>query len=322
MNTSVGKKIVTVTLNPALDQTIYFNTFEVGQLNRVERQRIDPGGKGINVAKVIQALGHSVCVTGFLGQDNSHGFSEYFARQGIENHFVEVAGAARVNIKIVDDASGAVTEINFPGLDCHETAVNRLEQVVKNLAQEGQWFVIAGSLPQGVADAYYSRLISLLKSQGARVFLDSSGRALREGIKALPCAIKPNLEELEQLLERPLVKEADIVAAVDDLLAGGIRQVLVTLGARGALVADKTGKMLVRPPVVAASSTVGAGDAMVAGFVAGQTQGLPLAACARLGTAAATASVVQPGTQAGSMREVERILTQVSVSGDITGFLA
>ncbi len=307
-------QIVTITLNPALDQTVYIPRFQEGEVNRVHDHRIDPGGKGINVAKVVRALGHPACVTGFLGQDNSKRFYEYFREQAITDCFVEVAGAARVNIKIVDDQSGRVTEINFPGLTCSSRDREELEAVIRRLAGEYQWFVIAGSLPQGAPPDLYGRLTGLLQQQGARVFLDSSGPALREGIKAIPHAIKPNLEELGQLVGRSLAKEAEVKRAVTDLLAGGIQEVIVTMGPRGAIVADKTEMLQVTPPAVVANSTVGAGDAMVAGFVVGKTQGLSLADCARLGTAAATASVIQPGTQAGPVNEVKKLLSQVRIN--------
>ncbi|WP_371380812.1 1-phosphofructokinase [Sporomusa aerivorans] len=320
MDNNGQQQIVTITLNPALDQTVYIPQFQLGEVNRVSGQRIDPGGKGINVAKVVRALGQPVSVTGLLGQDNSKLFFEYFSKQGINNFFIEIAGAARVNIKIVDDQNGKVTEINFPGLNCTGHDLAALEKVIQKLAGEQQWFVIAGSLPQGVPDAVYGRLVTLLKKQGAKVLLDSSGAALSEGIKARPHVIKPNLEELGQLLGRQLTTAVEIKTAVADLLAGGMEQVIVTLGAEGALVAEKGEMIRVKPPAVVANSTVGAGDAMVAGFVVGQTRGLSLIDCARLGTAAATASVIQPGTQAGSVAEVEKLLAQVHVTRELAAF--
>lgn len=313
ISSSAQQQIVTVTLNPALDQTVYITQFQVGELNRVYNHRIDPGGKGINVAKVVKALGHPVCVTGFLGKDNSNCFSEFFHQQAIPNYCVEVAGAARVNIKIVDDQSGKVTEINFPGLSSTERDMAELEQVIQRLANEHQWFVLSGSLPQGVSENIYGRLIALLKLKGANVILDSSGAALREGIQAKPYAIKPNLEELGQLIGHSLETEAEIKTAITDLLAGGIEQVIVTMGSKGAIIADKQSMIFARPPAVEANSTVGAGDALVAGFVVGLTRGCSLADCARLGTAAATASILQPGTQAGSLNEVESLLRQVAI---------
>lgn len=313
MKSEEQQKIVTITLNPALDHTVHIPQFQTGEVNRAQQQRIDPGGKGINVAKVVRALGYPVAVTGFLGQDNSKVFNEYFQRKAIDNFFVEVTGAARVNIKIVDDHNGQVTEINFPGLISTSPDLAKLTGVIRRLANDRQYFVISGSLPQGLPDTIYGQLIEILKGQRVRVLLDSSGAALREGIKALPDAIKPNLEELSQLMGKSLGKENDIRKAIAELLAGGIKQVVVTLGSQGAIIADKEQTLRVRPPAVIAKSTVGAGDALVAGFVVGQTQGLSLAECARLGTAAATASVIQPGTQAGSMKEVARLLAEIDI---------
>jgi len=307
------QKIVTITLNPALDHTVHIPQFQTGEVNRAQQQRIDPGGKGINVAKVVRALGYPVAVTGFLGQDNSKVFNEYFQRKAIDNFFVEVTGAARVNIKIVDDHNGQVTEINFPGLISTSPDLAKLTGVIRRLTDDRQYFVISGSLPQGLPDTIYGQLIEILKGQRVKVLLDSSGAALREGIKALPDAIKPNLEELSQLMGKSLEKENDIRKAIAELLAGGIKQVVVTLGSQGAIIADKEQTLRVRPPAVIAKSTVGAGDALVAGFVVGQTRGLSLAECARLGTAAATASVIQPGTQAGSIKEVARLLAEIDI---------
>ncbi|HMM19853.1 MAG TPA: 1-phosphofructokinase [Selenomonadales bacterium] len=314
MNNPEQMKIVTITLNPALDQTVYVAQFQVGQVNRVYKQRLDPGGKGINVAKVVGALGNPVSVTGFLGRENSQVFSEYFRKNAIENAFVEVAGAARVNIKIVDEQSGQVSEINFPGLNCTGADLEKLEGVIDRLALDHRWFVISGSLPQAAPEDIYGRLTRLLQRHGAKVFLDSSGTALREGIRANPNVVKPNLDELSQLIGRNLVRESEIYKAARDLLGGGIEQVIVTLGAKGAIVADEREMLAVRPPTVVASSTVGAGDAFVAGYVVGRARGLSLKDCACLGTAAATASVIQPGTQAGSLTEVEKLLNQVAVS--------
>ncbi len=313
MKSEDQQKIVTITLNPALDHTVHIPQFQTGEVNRAQQQRIDPGGKGINVAKVVRALGYPVAVTGFLGQDNSKVFNEYFQRKAIDNFFVEVTGAARVNIKIVDDHNGQVTEINFPGLISTSSDLAKLTGVIRSLTDDRQYFVISGSLPQGLPDTIYGQLIEILKGQRVKVLLDSSGAALREGIKALPDAIKPNLEELSQLMGKSLEKEDDIKKAIAELLAGGIKQVVVTLGSQGAIIADKEQTLRVRPPTVIAKSTVGAGDALVAGFVVGQTQGLSLAECARLGTAAATASVIQPGTQAGSMKEVARLLAEIEI---------
>jgi 1-phosphofructokinase len=313
MNNKDQVPIITITLNPALDHTVYVSRFQVGQVNRVHKQLLDPGGKGINVAKVIRSLGQPVWTTGFLGTENTQVFYEDLRKKAIDYQFVEVSGAVRVNIKIVDDQSGQVSEVNFPGLNCNASDLKKFAGLINGLAIDHPWFVISGSLPPGLPDDTYRQLIGILQQQGAKVLLDSSGLALREGIKAAPFAIKPNLDELGQLLDRPLADEAAIKKAVADLLDLGVQQVIVTLGARGAIVANRQELLMVKPPAVSAKSTVGAGDAMVAGFMVGQARGLSLRESARLGTAAATASVVQPGTQAGSIQEVEDLLEQVQI---------
>lgn len=313
MNKLKQARIVTVTLNPALDQTLYFTQFNVGQVNRVSKERLDPAGKGINVAKVIHSLGHDVAVTGFLGQENANIFETYFQTHHIHNHFVKVDGANRVNTKIVDEINGQVTEINFPGIKCIASNLQQMASVVKQLAEESEIFVLAGSLPEGAPLGIYRELIETLKRYGCKVFLDTSGGALVEGIKANPYAIKPNVDELKQLMGHSMERERDVFGAIDALISAGITKVVISLGKKGALVADGAQRLLVRPPDVRVGSTVGAGDALVAGLVFGEAKGMRLEEQARWATAVAAASVAQPGTQAGTLTDVEKLLPNVII---------
>lgn len=312
MNKGTYIPITTVTLNPALDHTLPFATFEIGQLNRVHTERLDPGGKGINVAKVIRALGHETAVTGFLGTDNAAVFKNYFQAAGIEDHFVDVAGSTRVNIKIVED-SGQLTEINFPGIACTAADLAKLTAKLDVLAARQGVVILAGSLPQGVPADIFAQYVKRLKDAGCKVFLDTSEQALAAGIKAQPYAIKPNLRELSQLTGRALDTEADINRVIDELLAGGLEEVTVSLGERGALIGTKTERFIAVPPKVQAKSTVGAGDAMVAGLTIGHMLELSTAERIRLATATAVASVIRPGTQACSMADVEQVIPQVAI---------
>ncbi|HEX3015951.1 MAG TPA: 1-phosphofructokinase [Desulfobacteria bacterium] len=319
MNKQTPARIITLTLNPALDQTLYFPTFKVGEVNRVGEQRLDPGGKGINVAKVINNLGCAVGVTGFLGRDNANNFETYFQLHQIDNHFITLDGATRVNVKIVDRASGQVTELNFPGIKCRSSDLEQLKSVIGQFTTAAPIFVLSGSIPEGVPVGIYRELIETLNSYGCKVFLDTSGAALAEGIKGQPFAIKPNVNELGQLLGHPsaqgsdLMGDKEILDAVEDLLAARISKVIVSLGEQGALVADKTQRFLVRPPRVPVGSTVGAGDALVAGLVYGEALAWPLREQARWATAVAAASVSQPGTQAGSIEAVKELLSLTSI---------
>ena len=313
MNKQKRDRIVTITLNPAVDQTLNFTQFHVGQVNRVGRERLDPAGKGINVAKVINSLGQNVEVSGFLGRENAKIFEQYFQAQGIADHFIKVNGATRVNTKIVDEDSGQVSEINFPGINYGSSDLQELKNVIKQLAEESKLFVLSGSLPGEAPLDIYREFTEILKNYDCKVFLDTSGSALAEGIKAKPYAIKPNLEELEQLVGHSLDSEIAVLNAVEGLISGGIAKVVISLGGKGALVADGTQRLLVRPPEVKVSSTVGAGDALVAGLVYGEAQGMSLVEQARWATAVAAASVAQPGTQAGKLNDVEKLLPHVII---------
>jgi len=314
VNHAKKNHIVTVTLNPAIDRTLHLPQFAIGQVNRVASERTDPGGKGINVAKVIKALDHPVLVTGFLGNNNAAVFQKYFKQEGIDNQFVETTGENRVNIKIVDTTNDVVSELNFPGITPTTADLEGLQGRLRQLAQTHKWFVLSGSLPPTVPTDIYAQFITVLHQYDCKVILDTSGEALVAGIAARPFAVKPNLPELSQLMNSPMKSDAEILEAIKQLLSQGISQVAISLGEQGALVADCNQILRAKAPVVPVSSTVGAGDAFVAGFSVGQARNLPLADCIRLASASAGAAVALPGTQAGSLAEVNKLINKVQIS--------
>lgn len=305
--------IVTVTLNPALDRTLYLPDFTPGKVNRVENERTDPGGKGINVAKVINALEHPVIVTGFLGRKNAYPFQDYFKQENIVDRFVETPGENRVNIKIVDIGTDLVSELNFPGITPAAADLENLRAILRQLAARHKWFVLSGSLPPTVPIDTYASFIEMLHEYDCKVMLDSSGPALAAGIAAKPFAVKPNLPELRQLMQAPLESDAEVVRTIRELLHRGICQVVVSLGEKGALVGDCRQILKVKAPAVSVSSTVGAGDAFVAGYSVGQARGISLADSLRLASAAASASVALPGTQAPSLKAVNQLLPKIQI---------
>lgn len=278
-------RVATVSLNPAIDQTASVPNFTAGAVNRVEREQSDAGGKGVNVASFLAHTGHAVAVTGLLGSHNATLFERLFAENRIVDRFVRLRGSTRVNVKIVDAVNDRITDINFPGLRPAPGDLAALNAAVDGLAQTAEWFVLSGSVPADVPHDFYRMLIARLKAGGRRVLLDSSGPPFAAAIDAAPDAIKPNLEELEELVGRELADENAIVAAARTLIARGIGTVAVSMGARGALFVEAGAAVLAVPPKIAVKSTVGAGDAMVAGLIAGKLQGLDLGECARLGTA-------------------------------------
>jgi 1-phosphofructokinase len=309
--TTMPTEALTVTLNPAIDQTVTIPNFAAGKVNRVDQVQSDPGGKGVNVAHILADYGRRVAVTGFLGRDNAAIFEGLFTRKGIQDRFVRIAGQTRVGIKITDPARQQTTDINFPGQAPAPTDVDALFRVIDTVTDA--WVVLAGSLPPAVAPTIYRDIIAMLKSHGSSVVLDTSGEALRYALEAVPRVIKPNLHELEVLLDRPLATRAAIVEAVSPLIAQGIELVVVSMGGEGACFITEHSVVVARPPRIPVKSTVGAGDAMVAGIVAGQLERVTLAACARLATAFSLDAISHIGSGLSSREVIEDLMQQVDV---------
>lgn len=287
--------VVTVTLNPAIDQTLHIPGFHLGQVNRVESSRVDAGGKGINVASVLADLGVPVTATGFLGEENPALFESHFLQKKITDCFIRIPGATRTGIKIVDAEAGQTTDINFPGLTPSSEEIERLIGAVRQCTAPGRWFVLSGSLPPGLSPDLYSRLMTEIRGQGGRVVLDTSGEPLRQAIPHSPEIVKPNLSELEELAGHALHTPQAVVAAAASLVRKGVELAVVSMGAQGAIFVRREAAVLARPPKVQVKSTVGAGDAMVAGLVYAQLKGLGLEATARLATALGAYSVTRFG---------------------------
>ncbi len=307
-------KLATVTLNPAIDWTVSISNFKAGQVNRVEREQSDAGGKGVNVASVLADYGFSLAVTGFLGAENSYLFEQLFSRKKIDDRFVRLAGRTRVGVKIVDEINRETTDLNFPGQAPTEADVAQLFQIVEELAGDCQWFVLAGSLPAGLNPGVYDELVRLIKSKGRAVALDTSGEALRQALPAAPTLVKPNINELEELVGRRLETQAAVIRAAGSWLAQGMETVVVSMGAEGAIFIEAEGVVLAQPPPVTVKSTVGAGDAMVSGTVAGKMQGFSLADCARLATAFSASAVSQVGSGLPSPEVIENFKSQVTIN--------
>ncbi|HVF89627.1 MAG TPA: 1-phosphofructokinase [Blastocatellia bacterium] len=307
-------QVVTVTPNPAIDRTLTIRDFIAGGVNRVEQQRSNPGGKGVNVASALADYGHAVAATGFLGSDNSAPFEALFSVKGIDDHFIRIAGETRVGIKISDPARQQTTDINFPGRSPAPGDIEMLLRRVQTLAaRSGPWFVLAGSLPPGVEPTLYRDLARSLKAQGCRVLLDTSGEALRHALDGGPHIIKPNLHELEALVGARLSGNREAVEAARSLTARGVELAVISMGAEGALLITGERVILARPPEVKALSTVGAGDAMVAGIIAGQLDELPLPQTARLATAFSLDALTRPESAPASRARIDDLMNEVTV---------
>lgn len=304
---------MTVTLNAAIDQTLDCPGFAAGAVNRVAAETLTAGGKGVNVAAFLAGGPAKVTATGFLGEINAPTFEALFRERGIQDRCLRLPGASRVNIKVVDRAASSVTDINLPGLKVPEGAMRALTEVVDELARENGWFVLAGSLPAGVPETAYNELTVRLRARGCFVAVDTSGAPLRDAVAATPDMMKPNAHELSELLGRELRDRVEVVRAARDLHASGVGLVVVSLGAEGAVFVGHEGALLAVPPRVEVVSTVGAGDAMVAGVLAARVAGGDLEACARRGTAFAAGTLAQVGPVLPPPERIEMLMRAVRI---------
>ncbi len=281
---------VTVTLNPAIDQTVRLARLQPGAVHRAAGVRNDAGGKGINVAACLADWGVPTAAFGVLGAANAGVFEALFRERGIADHCLRADGDTRTNIKLVEDERGETTDINLPGLTLDAARLQDVAARLAPLLRPGLPVVLSGSLPAGVADDAWARLQAQATAAGARVLLDTSGAplaaALAAAAGALPYAVKPNRHELEAWTGTELVERGALLDAARALLARGIGLVVISMGTEGALFVDADAALVARPPRLARGSSVGAGDAMVAGLAAALLEpATGLDACARLATA-------------------------------------
>jgi 1-phosphofructokinase len=304
---------VTLTLNPAVDCTVTIPGFAAGEVNRVETVHYRAGGKGVNVGLALAGMGHRVAVTGFLGEQNRALFDQAFHEAPVADYFVHLVGSTREGIKIVDAAKGQTTDINFPGLAPSSEALRLLLSGIEQLA--APWFVLSGSLPEGVDAALYRTIIRALRRRGCKVALDTSGAPLRLALEAGPNIIKPNLDELSALLGTMLDSREKVVAAARDILQQhGVELVVVSMGADGALFVTANECLAATPPAMEVRSTVGAGDAMVAGIVSGALRGLSLADQARLATASSMRVLARNFNGAKAVPDLEPLMSTVMIT--------
>lgn len=310
---TTATRIATLSLNPAIDHTARISNFSAGRVNRVEWEQADAGGKGVNVASFLAHAGLPVAATGLFGSGNIEPFLELFERKGIEDRCVRLPGRTRVNVKITDPVLNQVTDINFPGLSPQPEDLAQQHEILDSLCTDTDWFVLSGSIPAGVPTEIYAELAERLKQRGKRVLLDASEEPLAEAVKQAPDIIKPNIDELGELVGRQLESPAEVLVAAKTLLASGIGLAAVSMGAEGALFVEAGAALMALPPKIEVKSTVGAGDAMVAGILVGTLRGLDLARRARLATAFSLAALGEVGPNLPKMSVVESFAARVEI---------
>jgi tagatose 6-phosphate kinase len=303
--------ILTVTLNPTVDKTYEVEKFVPGEVVRVKESRQAAAGKGIQVAKVAKLLGESVSATGYIGGHNGEYIKEFLEKAGISADFIQVEGETRTCINVKDLSSGRTTEILERGAPVPEKQQEEFLNNYKKLLVGCEIVAICGSVPSGIEKNVYVQLIKIAKDAGKTVLFDSSGELLAAGIKACPHVIKPNRDELAELIGRKITTKEEIVAAASEIRASGVENVIVSLGGDGAIFVTGDGVFQGTTPNIPIVNTVGCGDSLVAGFATGIRRGLPVEDKIKLAMAVSTANALHKETGFFLQSDLDKLLCMV-----------
>ncbi|WP_067134543.1 1-phosphofructokinase [Microtetraspora malaysiensis] len=299
--------ILTLTLNPSLDRSIEVGSLTRGAVIRAAAAHLDPGGKGVNVSRALLANQvRSRAVIPFGGAEGQQ-LVTLLAAEGIDMISVPVAGTTRSNITLAEP-DGTVTKINEPGTALTAAELDTLASAVLDAAGSADWVVASGSLPPGVPVDVYAVLCERFAAAGIQVAVDTSGPALVSALAAGPTLVKPNREELAEATGTPITHVGDVIGAAGKLRAMGARSVLTSLGADGALLIEGDQVWFGTSPVEEPRSSVGAGDAMLAGFLAAGARGESALA---EGLAWASAAVGLPGSRMPGPADIDRTAVRI-----------
>ena len=305
--------IITVTLNPAVDQTLVLERLNLGDTNRVRDSRIDPGGKGINVSRVLRELGRESMATGLapgtLGRFVEHSLLEL----GILCDFVHTRGQTRTNLTVMDESTHETTLFSYRGPEIDPRHLHTLETRLRRYLGPNDWLVIAGSIPPPIEPDAYPRLLNLAHQSGSHTVLDADAEALAAGLTGRPEIVKTNHHEAERLLGRSLVSDELLLGAADEMRAAGAATAIITAGGRGAVMVSEAAAWWCRSPETTVVSSVGAGDALLAGLLYQLEDGKGIEEALRWGVAAGAATCLQPGTQLCKQEDVLRLLPTVEI---------
>jgi len=294
--------IASLTLNPSLDRAVEVERLVPGMVIRATRATLDPGGKGVNVSRALLAASVPSRAVLPVGGPEGDQLVRLLRAEGVDVVAVQIRGGTRSNITLAEP-DGTITKINEPGPTLATDELDAITEAVLAATGTADWVAACGSLPPGVAADYYARLCRRLVSAGIRVAVDTSGPALLAAVSAGPTVVKPNREELAEAVGAPLRSVGEAVEAAQVLRAKGARDVLVSLGSDGALLVSEYGVVSGDAHVSEPRSTVGAGDALLAGYLAAGADG---AAALAEGLAWAAAAVALPGSRMPAPDQIHR----------------
>lgn len=310
--------ITTVTLNPAVDRSYRIDGFEKGKIFRCNNYRKTPGGKGLNVTRVIKDLGEAVTATGFLAGRNGSFISDKLDELKIEHSFIITKGETRDCIAILS-SDKSQTEILESGPEISDAAFDDFLNEYNNIIKDSSVICASGSLPENLDVNTYFKLITIAKGYNKKFILDSSGEALKEGIKAKPYMIKPNKEELENIISRKINNEEELIQEAIKIHDIGVENVLISLGNEGALLVCSSGVFRTKLPKINAVNPVGSGDSMVAGFAAATCRGYSIQDILKYSCACGTANAMEIETGKVDINNINNLMGKIIVKKVIPG---
>ena len=303
--------ILTVTLNPSIDIRYNINNLLLGKINRVNEHDKTVGGKGLNVTRVIKKLGEEVLATGFLGGKLGEEFEERLNITGIKNDFQRISDKTRNCINILHN--GISTEILESGPVIKEKEWKNFKNKFNFLSEHCKFISVSGSLPEGLSNQSYFELIEIANRNQCKIFLDTSGEALKKSLKAIPYFIKPNLEELENLSNKTLTNIEEIINEAKKITDIGVKIVAVTLGENGAVVVSKEKILIAKNQNVEVLNTVGCGDSFVSGFITASHRGYSLEDSFKLAIACGISNALLPDTGNICLDTVNKLINQINI---------
>ena len=303
--------IITVTLNPALDKTVILPGFAVNTVNRVSATRLDPGGKGINVSKVVKALGGKTLALGVLGGAAGGYIQAAMDKMELPNDMVLTGEITRTNLKIIDPLLQTNTDINEPGGPVSEETLDAVWHKLTKAVKPGDTVVLAGKNPPGMPDSRLADWVTRLHGMKVYTCVDTVGEPMQQAIAAQPDIIKPNREELAEIAGRRMVTDDDVLTAARELVGRGVGLVTASLGADGAIFVTRNQAFRGYAPKVSVVSVAGAGDAMMAALTHYSAAGCSLEETARRSIAVSVASVMCSGSEAPELNMILPLIDQV-----------
>lgn len=308
-------KIVTLTLNPALDKSTTTERLISEQKLRCTPMQVDAGGGGINVSKGIRKLGGQSIAVFPVGGQNGVALQQLLSASEIESRVVQVQGETRENISVTEQSSNQQFRFTLPGLEISSKTADDCLEIIKQIRPE--YLVASGSLPPGLSTEYIEKVAAFAKDISAKFILDTSGEALKAAADEGLFLLKPNLAELSHLVGVETLEMQEVDDAARQIIdQGKCEIVVVSLGAQGALLVTKQEIKHIPAPPVQKKSTVGAGDSMVAGMVWALSEGKPPKEMAQVGVACGSAATLNQGTELFHPKDVERLLIWIRQYGD------